>query len=445
MKYEFPSDFIWGSATASYQIEGAVNEGARGESIWDRFSHIPGNVHNGDTGDVACDHYHRLEQDVKLMKELGLHYYRFSIAWPRIFPEGDGNPNLEGVAFYKRLIGLLKENGILPAVTIYHWDLPQRLQDIGGWMNPAITDYFEKYAGFLFKEFGEDVPIWITLNEPWVFTILGYGFGEHAPGYRDMKSALKSAYNAVVAHGKAVKAYRETGLKGKIGITLNMGYEYPDTESEADKAAAEIAYQSVVRWFADPVLKGSYPKELTEKYKSAGLFPDITPEGLKLASEPIDFLGINYYSSNFVRQDKNKPVVQFAFVDKGYPKTEMGWPIIPQGLEDLLVRLHKDYEGIDLFITENGAAFNDIIAQDGRIHDTNRQDYLLRHFAAMHSAIEKGVNLKGYFLWSLMDNFEWAHGYSKRFGIIYTDYTTLDRIVKDSAKWYSEVIKNNGF
>lgn len=445
MKYKFPEDFIWGAATASYQIEGAANEGGKGESIWDRFSHISGNVQNGDNGDIACDHYHRMEQDVKLMKQLGLPYYRFSIAWSRIFPTGFGTPNKEGVDFYKRLIALLKENGIKPAVTIYHWDLPQALQDQGGWVNPAITDYFEKYSRYLFGEFGEDVSMWITLNEPWVFTILGYGVGEHAPGHKDMKAALKAAHNAAVAHGKAVKAYREMGLKGKIGITLNMGFHYADTDSKEDKMAAELAHQSLVSWFADPVLKGSYPKELTEVYKSEGLFPDVDLAELKLANQPIDFLGINYYSSNFVKHAESGAAGNFTFVDKGYPKTEMGWPIIPQGLEDLLLRLHKDYNGIDLFITENGAAANDLVALDGNVHDTNRQDYLVRHFGAMFNALEKGVNLRGYFLWSLMDNFEWAYGYSKRFGIIYVDYSTQDRIIKDSGKWYSEVIKNKGF
>jgi beta-glucosidase len=448
MMLQFEQDFTWGAATASYQIEGAYKEDGKGESIWDRFSHIAGNVENGDTGDIACNHYHRLEEDVNIMKELGLKCYRFSISWPRIFPQGFGTPNEKGTAFYKRLIALLKEKGIQPAITLYHWDLPQNLQDMGGWVNPAVTDYFEQYCRYIYRQFGEDVPLWITLNEPFVFTILGYGLGMHAPGHKDMKSALKAAHNAVVAHGKAVKAYREMGLKGEIGITLNMGYNYPETESEQDSFAAKLSHQNVGGWFGDPVLKGTYPKELMELYKSKGIFPDVDLEELKIANQPIDFLGINYYTSNYIKWDENVDTGRLGHVvniDKDMPKTEMGWKIIPRGLEDLLLKLHKDYNGIKIYITENGAATNDIVDEEGRVRDEKRKQYLEQHFAAMHSAIQKGVKLKGYFLWSLMDNFEWAYGYSKRFGIVHVDYTTLKRTIKDSARWYSEVIKNNGF
>jgi beta-glucosidase len=441
----FPQDFTWGVATASYQIEGAAREDGKGESIWDRFSHIPGKVKNGDTGDIACDHYHLYPEDVKLLKEIGVKSYRFSISWPRIYPDGKGEVNRKGIKFYRNLINLLIENDITPAVTLYHWDLPQKLQDIGGWANREVTDYFETYARTIFKEFGDLVPTWITHNEPWVVAMLGNAWGVHAPGITDPSTAILVAHNLLLSHGKAVRAYREMGFKGEIGITLNMSPAYPASDSEKDRAAAWRQDGFNNRWFADPVLKGSYPQDMVEWFKDRLVLPEFSKEDMEIISTPTDFLGINFYSRGVIAADENEPALGLRGVDTGNDKTEMGWEIYPQGLYDLLLRLHKDYNGIKLMITENGAAFNDMVNRNGEVEDDNRLDYLYRHFIMAHKLIQDGVNLSGYYVWSFMDNFEWAEGYSKRFGITYVDYRTQKRILKKSGNWYKEVIKNNGF
>ena len=445
MKNKFPENFLWGGATAAYQLEGAAKEGGRGESIWDRFSHIPGKTFNNETGDVACDHYHRFEEDVKLMKELGLKTYRFSIAWSRIFPNGTGTPNEEGVNFYRKLINCLIANDIIPAVTLYHWDLPQKLQDIGGWANREVTDYFEQYATYLFKEFGALVPIWITHNEPWVVSFVGNYEGRHAPGLTDFSTALQVSYHLLLSHGKAIKAYRKLGLKGQIGITLNMNPVYAASDSPEDVAAAERFNEYHNKWFADPILKGSFPEKLLKWYEGKVVIPEITEEDLKIISTPVDFLGINNYFSSFVKYESNKWPMQLASVNVGKEKTEMGWEINPTGLKDLLLYLHKEYDGVKIFITENGAAFNDMVNREGKVEDENRLDYLYNHLEQANKAIEAGVNLAGYYVWSLFDNYEWAYGYAKRFGIIHVDYNTQKRTIKKSGLWYKEVIKNNGF
>lgn len=445
MQHIFPKDFIWGTATAAYQIEGAYKEDGRGESIWDRFSHIPGNVFKGHTGDVACDHYNRVEEDVKLLKEIGVKSYRFSISWPRIFPEGRGEVNQSGLEFYKKLIYLLLQNDITPAVTLYHWDLPQKLQDIGGWANPEVADYFVEYAKLMFKELGDLVPIWITHNEPWVVSILGNAWGVHAPGLKDYKTALLVAHNILVSHGRAVRAYRDMGLKGRIGITLNLGPVYPATDSEEDRLAARIEDGFLNRWFLDPVLKGSYPTDMVDFYREKGLLPDFNEEDLKIINEPTDFLGINNYSRNVMKYNREGYPFPSNLVSTDNDKTEMGWEIYPEGLYDLLTRLHRDYDGVEIMITENGAAFNDIVNREGKVEDDNRLDYIHNHLSSCHRAIEAGVNLTGYYVWSFLDNFEWAEGYAKRFGITYVNYETQERILKKSGHWYSEVIKNNGF
>lgn len=444
-KISFPDNFLWGAATASYQIEGAYKEDGKGESIWDRFSHTPGKVYNGDTGDVACDHYHLYKEDIELLKNLGLKAYRFSISWPRIFPEGKGSPNVKGMDFYKRLVSLLAENGIKPAVTLYHWDLPQKLQDIGGWANRDTAGYFEQYARYVFSELGDTVPIWITHNEPWVVSFIGNWQGSHAPGITDFSTALQVSHNLMLSHGKAVKAYRESGYKGEIGITLNMNSVYPLTESEEDKKAASRFDGYHNRWFADPILKGKYPEDMLEWYHNRVVIPEITAEDLSIISTPIDFLGVNNYFSSYMRNDSSVWPIESIGVDKGMDKTEMGWEIYPEGLYDLLMRLHKDYNGIKLLITENGAASNDIINREGNVEDDNRLDYLYRHLFQANRAIRDGANLAGYFAWSLMDNFEWAYGYSKRFGLVYVDYKTQKRIIKKSGHWYMQVIRDNGF
>jgi len=444
-KLRFPENFVWGSATASYQIEGGFNEDGRGESIWDRFCRTPGNICDGSNGDTACDHYHLYEQDVELMKYLGLKSYRLSIAWPRIFPDGTGKPNEKGMAFYKNLITLLVKNGIKPAVTLYHWDLPQKLQDIGGWANRQVTDYFEQYARYVFTELGELVPMWITLNEPFCSAYVGNYIGRHAPGLRDYKTALLVSHNLLLAHGKAVKAYREMGLHGEIGITLNMDYAYPKTDSEEDRAAAELYFAAISRWYADPVLKGCYPKVLVERYQANNLMPDIQAGDMAIIHQPIDFLGLNNYYAVQVKKDKDGSPGGFIHNHFGEDFTEMGWGVNPRGLYDLLMRLHRDYNGIKLYITENGAAFRDMVLSNGEVDDSNRKEFLMRYLSDVHHAIEDGVNLHGYYLWSLLDNFEWGQGYTMRFGIIYVDYKTQKRIIKKSGHWYRQVIADNGF
>ncbi|MCL6590550.1 MAG: beta-glucosidase [Firmicutes bacterium] len=441
----FPKNFLWGTATSAYQIEGAYKEDGKGESIWDRFSHIPGKIHNNQNGDVACDHYHLYQQDVNLLQELGVNAYRFSISWPRIFPSGKGRPNEKGVSFYKRLIDLLLEKGIRPFVTLYHWDLPQKLQDIGGWANRDVTDYFTEYAQYLFKELGDLVPWWVTLNEPWVVAFTGNWIGRLAPGITDFSTALLAAHHEMLAHGKAVRAYREMGLKGAIGISLNLNPVYAASRNDTDKLAAERFRDFHNRFFLDPILKGNYPTALIEWLSDKVILPEVSPEDLKIIHTPIDFLGVNNYFSSFVLYQPEAWPLQLQEVSTGKDITAMGWEIYPEGLCDLLVFLHREYQGIKIFITENGAAFNDLINREGKILDENRLDYLYRHLAQAHRAItDFGVNLAGYFVWSFLDNFEWGAGYSKRFGLVYVDYRTQQRIIKKSGLWYQKVIRNNG-
>jgi beta-glucosidase len=443
-RLKFPENFLWGTATAAYQIEGAWREDGKGESIWDRFSHIPGRIYGNDTGDVACDHYHRMEEDIKLLKELGIASYRFSIAWARIFPEGRGEPNKKGMDFYKRLVGLLRENGIIPAVTLYHWDLPQKLQDAGGWANRETADHFENYVRYVFKELGDQVPIWITLNEPWVSAFVGHFEGRHAPGVTDFSTALLAAHNLMLAHGKAVRAYRETGLKGEIGVTLNLNPVYPASESEKDRAAAGRFLDHLNGWFLEPILKGRYPQGLLKWLEGKVVLPEIKAGDMELISAPVDFLGVNNYYSSFIKHDDGVWPLSLAPADTGRDKTEMDWEVYPEGIHDLLVYLEKEYGPVKIIITENGSAFRDSINREGRVEDDNRLDYLYRYISQVHRAIQEGVNVAGYFLWSFMDNFEWAWGYSKRFGIVYVDYPTQKRILKKSGSWYSKVIRDNG-
>ncbi|SHF78229.1 broad-specificity cellobiase [Caldanaerobius fijiensis DSM 17918] len=441
MVHKFPDDFVWGTATAAYQIEGAANEDGRGESIWDRFSHIPGNVWNNQNGDVACDHYHRYKEDVQILKEMGVKGYRFSISWPRVIPDGTGKINQKGVDFYNNLIDELLRQGIQPFVTLYHWDLPQALQDRGGWTNRDTTDYFAEYAQQMFKQYGDRVKHWITHNEPWCTSFLGHAIGVHAPGLKDFSAALLAAHNVLLSHGKAVEVFRQMGLDGKIGITLNLTPSYPASNSADDLQAATISDGFSNRWFLDPVFKGQYPDDMVKVFGTFAKIPEIQESDMKLISSNIDFLGINYYSRSLV---KHNPDAQFG-VETLKPEgqyTDMDWEVYPQGLYDLLLRIKKDYGDIDLYITENGAAFKDVVEND-QIDDIDRLNYLKKHFEKAAEAIRDGVKLKGYFVWSLMDNFEWAFGYSKRFGLIYVDYETQRRLWKKSARWYKDVIANN--
>ncbi|MEN3012432.1 MAG: GH1 family beta-glucosidase [Dictyoglomus thermophilum] len=440
-KLVFPKEFLWGAAIASYQIEGAWNEDGKGESIWDRFAHTPGTIYENQNGDIACDHYHRYEEDVELMAEIGLKAYRFSISWPRIFPEGRGKLNPKGVYFYEKLIDKLLEKNIKPAITLYHWDLPQALEDKGGWLNRDTAKYFSEYANFMFYKFGDVVPIWITLNEPFVSAFLGYAWGWHAPGKKDMKGAFVAGHNMLLAHGLAVQAYRDGGYKGNIGITINVATVYPETNSEEDLKAAEKQDAFGNRWFIDPIFKRKYPEIIWKILEENNWSFDFPISDFDIISSPIDFMGINYYTRNIVAYDKNSHL-GVKRVEGPNEHTDMGWEVYPDGLYDILIQLYRDYK-IPIYITENGAAYNDTV-EDGRIRDINRINYLKEHIKRTYFAIRDGVDLRGYFVWSLMDNFEWAHGYSKRFGIIYVDYNTQKRILKDSAYFYKKIIEENG-
>ncbi|HKM43240.1 MAG TPA: GH1 family beta-glucosidase [Limnochordia bacterium] len=432
---KFPENFVWGVATASYQIEGAVDKDGRSESIWDRFSRTPGKVLNGDTGDVACDHYHLYKKDVALIKDLGVDSYRFSLAWPRIVPAGRGGVNQKGLDFYKRLIEELLSQGVAPAVTLYHWDLPQVLEDEGGWLNRDTAKYFADYAMVAFEELGDVVTSWITLNEPWCSAFLGYGNGEHAPGKKDFPSHLRAAHTLLLGHGLALQGYRQLNLPGEIGITLNLAPQYSASSNPQDLEATKKADGFQNRWYLDPIFKGSYPADMEEQINFVR--PAVQPGDLELISQPNDFLGINFYSRGLVAADKN-----------GQPQgqkpqrsvTAMGWEVYPEALYELLVRVHQDYGPIPLYVTENGAAYEDTL-DEGRVRDTQRQSYLEQHFAQAAQAIEAGVPLKGYYVWSLLDNFEWAFGYDRRFGIIYVDFETQERILKDSALWYQSFLR----
>ncbi|KGX93968.1 beta-glucosidase [Pontibacillus halophilus JSM 076056 = DSM 19796] len=445
MTVQFPKGFEWGVATASYQIEGAVHEGGRGESIWDRFSHIEGNIQNGDTGDIACDHYHLYKDDVALMKELGVKTYRFSISWPRIFPNGTGDVNEEGVQFYRNLLEALHEAGIEPAVTLFHWDLPQKLQDKGGWLNRETADAFATYAKTCYERFGDLVPRWITHNEPFVHAFLGHYFGEMAPGMKDLRATLQVSHHLLLSHGMAVKVHRELGLQSEIGITYSTSSVYPANKHVKDKEAAELYDGMLNKWFFDPVLLGSYPEDIKSRYEEAFPLDFIQDGDLDTISQRIDFCGINYYFRTIIAYDNTVPFWNGREVQKEHAeRTAMGWEVYPDGLRQRLLECKERYGNLPLYITENGCAADDVV-NEGKVDDSFRISYLDRHFKAMQEAIEQdGVNLKGYYLWSFLDNFEWAYGYDKRFGIVYVDYETLQRVKKDSFYWYQQVVKENG-
>ncbi len=442
---KFPADFVWGAATASYQIEGAWEEDGKGKSIWDHFTHQPGNIKNGDTGDTACDHYHRWQEDIELMQEIGLESYRFSISWPRILPDGRGQVKEQGLEFYSQLVDELLAAGIEPVITLNHWDLPQALQEVGGWTNRDSIDWFVDYAEVVFKALGDRVTKWITHNEPWVVAFKGYGDGEHAPGITDYQQALQVAHHLLVSHGKAVKRFRELDCDGEIGITLNLTPTYPDSQQEEDKQAAQLLSQQINGWFLDPIFKGHYPAQLAELYQEEVGEIEKESGDMEAIQEPIDFLGINYYTRAVVKQAQKQEILPIETVKPAASEyTAMGWEVYPAGLYDLLQHLDQEYPEIPLYITENGMAVDDQITDDGQVHDERRINYLRDHFQQAQRAIEAGVPLKRYYVWSLMDNFEWAYGYSKRFGLIYIDYETKQRILKDSAQWYQQVIADNG-
>jgi len=446
----FPPDFAWGTATASYQIEGAVDEDGRGPSIWDTFSHTPGNVANGDTGDVACDHYHRWADDVDLIASYGLNAYRFSVAWPRIQPTGRGAANQKGIDFYRRLVERLVEKGIRPAATLYHWDLPQALQDDGGgWQNRDIVDRFAEYATIVYEALGDGVAWWITHNEPWVAAAIGHRIGRHAPGLHDATAELRVAHHLLLSHGAAVQAFRSLGLGAPIGITLSLSPTYPQHETEADRRAAILSDGYTNRWYLDPVFRGEYPADVLDLLAEHYALDWIRDGDLTRIGQPIDFVGVNYYARRTVRAPVGGEPAEFAWVVStehrpDIPRSDMGWEMTPATFIDLLVRLKADYGSPPILITENGCAIDDTPGSDGAVHDPRRIDFLATHVGAVEEAIERGVDVRGYFAWSLMDNFEWGEGYRQRFGITYVDYETQRRIPKDSARWYAEVARRNG-
>ncbi|MET0955272.1 MAG: GH1 family beta-glucosidase [Cryobacterium sp.] len=455
----FPDSFVFGSATAAYQIEGAVDEDGRGRSIWDTFSHSPGAVENGDTGDTADDHYHRLESDLDLIAALGLNAYRFSIAWPRIQPTGRGEANPAGLAFYERLVDGLLQRGVTPVATLYHWDLPQALEDQGGWRNRETAYAFADYARIVGEALGDRVAIWTTLNEPWCSAFLGHGSGEHAPGRQDNAEALTAAHHLNLAHGLGVSALRAVvSATAQISVTHNLHVIRGDAEGVRRIEAVGN------RIFTGPMLHGEYPADLLHDTREITDWAFVLPGDLELIHQPIDVLGINYYNTTLVgpptgsadaaasaagaasRASAFHGTDDIPRLDQPGPFTEMDWNIEPAGLLQLLTALHEEFPGLPLMITESGAAFNDVVTVDEagttHVHDDNRVDYLRRHFTAAHRALTAGIDLRAYFVWSLMDNFEWAYGFSKRFGIVRVDYGTQERTLKDSALWYRELISS---
>jgi beta-glucosidase len=433
----FPNQFLWGASTAAYQIEGAWNEDGRGESIWDRFSHTPGKTVNGDTGDVACDHYHRWPEDVGLMQRLGLKAYRFSIAWPRIYPQGRGALNRAGIDFYSRLVDALLAANIEPYITLYHWDLPQALDDTGGWPARDTAYAFADYAETMVKALGDRVRHWSTFNEPWCMSFLSYQYGAQAPGLHDEKLAVQAAHNLLVAHGLALQAMRAINAGIKAGIVLNLWSLESLEDSPSSRTLIERVWQRDLGWFLDPLLHAEYPVLAWEERQHVA--PKMQTGDLKLIAQPLDWLGINNYNRQLFDQHGQR--IQRV---PGSEYTEMGWEVHGQGLRRLLNALHQRYPLPPVYIIENGAAFNDVLMADDQVHDPRRINYLREYITALRDAMQDGVDVRGYFVWSLLDNFEWAYGYSKRFGVIYVDYATQRRVMKDSAHWYARVIARNG-
>jgi len=413
----FPQGFLWGAATSAYQIEGAWNRDGKGESIWDRFAHSPYRVMNGDTGDVACDHYRRMSKDVALMKELGLQTYRFSISWPRILPQGRGAVNEKGLDFYDRLVDSLLAADIIPNATLYHWDYPQALQEAGGWPNRESVDWFVDYARVVFDRLGDRVPLWVTHNEPWVTAFIGHALGILAPGICDYSQAYQTAHHQLLSHGRTVQLFRQGGYRGEIGIVLNLGHFEPATESQADLAACQRAYEENAGLFMDPLFKGHYPEMLLDWIGPHR--PRVREEDAALISQPIDFLGVNYYTTHEVSWSLSHGLLKANSAPvsaPGWGRTKMGWGINPPGLAAVLLNIKENYGNPKMYVTENGCALKDAPDERGFVADWGRVNFFRDHLMAAHDAIQAGANLHGYYAWSLMDNFEWAMGYEPRFG-----------------------------
>ncbi len=444
--YRFPDDFLWGTATSAYQIEGSPTADGAGRSMWHRFSHAPGNTWLDQTGDLACDHYRRYKDDVAIMAELGTNAYRFSIAWARIFPHGTGAVNKKGIDFYSRLVDELLKRGIKPNVTLYHWDLPEALDDRGGWLNRDVADWFGDYATTMFDALGDRVQMWSTLNEPWVVTDGGYLSGVLAPGHSNLFEAPIATHNLLRAHGSGVERFRSSkaAKTGKVGITVNLEPKYPASESPEDLAAVRRADAYMNRQYLDPVFMGTYPEEMREIFGEA--WPDWPAADMTLIKQPIDFLGVNYYTRKVERFHPDHLPLRTKHVPQtDHTQTETHWEVYPPALTRVLLWVSERYGKLPLYITENGAAFYDPPHTiDGRIEDPLRIEYYRQHLRAAHDAMQKGVNLRGYYAWSLLDNYEWSLGYSTRFGIVHVDYSTQQRTIKASGRYYSDVIRTNG-
>ncbi len=455
VKQIFPADFIWGAATAAYQIEGAWQKDGKGESIWDRFSHTPGKVKHGDTGDIACDHYHRWPEDIQLMKSIGLKAYRLSIAWSRILPAGRGQVNPAGLDFYERLVDALLEAEIIPMVTLFHWDLPQALQDEGGFASRSVVEAFIEYAGLVAGRLGDRVGHWITHNEPSVYAYVGHTFGHHAPGLTRPDLSLQVAHHLLLSHGLSIPVIRENSPGAQVGMAVNVNFNLPASASHYDYQVWQYEYGLWTRWFLDPLYGRDYPPDLV-KYATQKQF--LPPDGpsfihagdMAAIATPTDFLGVNYYTRQVSRNeeippDQNLPpsVIQAPLNDSDWQEME-DWEVYPDGLFNVLTWLQFEYQPPMIYITENGASWSDGPDDNERVKDTRRIDFLQRHFIAAHRAIQIGIPLKGYFVWSLLDNFEWGYGFTQRFGLIWVDFKTGRRILKDSGQWYRQVIEQNG-
>ncbi|MBN2550440.1 MAG: beta-glucosidase [Anaerolineales bacterium] len=450
----FPKNFIWGAATASYQIEGAWDADGKSESIWDRFSHTSGNILHGHTGDVACDHYHLWRSDIQLMQEIGLKAYRFSISWPRLLPDGRGQVNQAGIDFYSRLVDALLEAGITPFATLYHWDLLQVLQDQGGWTERSTAEAFVEYTDVVTRYLGDRVKNWMTHNEPSVAAYLGYWWGNHAPGVKSRQASIQAIHHLLLSHGWAVPVIRQNSPGAEVGIVINISHTEPASPSQADAEAVRRMDGMWRRWLLDPLYGRGYPTDLLEDEIREGTLPAeglffVKEEDCQAISTPTDFLGLNYYTRHVVRsqdvpESENLPATVIPPPINENDYTEMGWEVYPRGLYYQLQRFALEYHPPKIYIAENGASYSDGPGADGRVHDARRIRYLKEHFAAAQQAIQEGVPLAGYFVWSLMDNFEWAYGFTQRFGLIWVDYETRQRILKDSALWYQQVIRENG-
>ncbi len=445
----FPPDFLWGAGTSAYQIEGATHEDGRGLSVWDRFVAIPGTIYQGETGEIAADHYHRMEEDVAIMAELNLSAYRFSLSWPRIVPQGTGTVNERGLDFYDRLVDALLARGISPVATLYHWDLPVTLQDQGGWLNRHTAYAFADYAEIVARRLGDRVDWWLTQNEPWCSAYLGYADGIHAPGIHDKKLAVVVGHHVLLGHGLAVPRLRKhISPQAQVGIAIDFYPVYAADDQPETLLAIKRADTFRNRWFLDPIFRGHYPENLFTDLKVEP--PPILEDDFSIISIPIDFLGVNYYSRMIVRDRENGKTSSgqtghaesYEAVERipGASYTEMGWEVFPEGLANILTRIHREYAPKAMVVTESGAAFNDHWDGDGTVHDQQRIDFLRAHIQTVAQVIRQGVPIKGYFVWSFLDNFEWAEGYRKRFGLVYIDYPTQRRIIKDSGRWYASFV-----